>query len=178
MSQVKVDGYIEIPRHKWYQIEDIFTRIDEELEVLIKQIDYSNRLLENAVSLLNSIASSIQQIVPPAPAPPTPIPPPPTPPPPQAPGKVISLPFKVIPTDTKSYTAPEGTATEIPLTGDAFILVADSDIYIGIRQDVQSFLLTAGVYLVMYRAPELEKIYVRSSTGTANIYLMYLQVVS
>jgi hypothetical protein len=169
VSQVKVDGYVEIPRHKWYQIEDIFTRIDEELEVLIKQIDYSNRLLEDAVRALNSIASSIQQIVPPAPTPP---------PPPQAPGKVISLPFKVIPTDTKSYTAPEDTAMEIPLSGDAFILVADSDIYIGIRQDVQSFLLTAGVYLVMYRAPELEKIFVRSATGTANIYLMYLEVVS
>jgi hypothetical protein len=173
VSQVKVDGYIEIPRRKWYQIEDIFTRIDEELELLIKQIDYSNRLLEDAVRALNLIASSIQQIVPPAPTPPSP-----TPPPPQAPGKVISLPFKVIPTDTKSYTAPEDTAMEIPLAGDAFILVADSDIYIGIRQDVQSFLLTAGVYLVMYRAPELEKIYVRSATGTANIYLMYLQVVS
>jgi hypothetical protein len=172
VSQVKVDGYIEIPRHKWYQIEDIFTRIDEELEVLIKQIDYSNSLLESAVKALNSIASSIQQIVPPAP----PTPAPPTAPP--APGKVISLPFKVMPIDTKSYTVSEDTATDIPLFGDLFILVADSDIYIGISQDVQSFLLTAGVYLVMYRAPELEKIYVRSATGTANIYLMYLQVES
>jgi hypothetical protein len=172
VSQVKVDGYVEIPRHKWYQIEDIFTRMDEELEVLIKQIDYSNRLLGRAVDLLSEIASSIQQIAPPAPPTPTP----PTAPP--APGKVISLPFKVMPIDTKSYTASEDTAIDIPLFGDLFILVADSDIYIGIRQDIQSFLLTAGVYLVMYRAPELEKIYVRSATGTANIYLMYLQVVS
>jgi len=173
MSQVKVDGYVEIPRHKWYQIEDIFTRIDEELEVLIKQIDYSNRLLGRAVDLLSEIASSIQQIAPPPPAPA-----PPTPPPPQAPGKVISLPFKVMPIDTKSYTVSEDTAIDIPLFGDLFMLVADSDIYIGNRQDIQSFLLTAGVYLVMYRAPELVKIYVRSATGTANIYLMYLQVES
>jgi hypothetical protein len=175
VSQVKVDGYVEIPRHKWYQVEDIFTRIDEELELLIKQIDYSNRLLEDAVKALNLIASSIQQVVPPAPPPPT-IPPPPSPP--QAPGKVISLPFKVMPVDTKSYAVSEDTAMDIPLFGDLFILVADSDIYIGMRRDVQSFLLTAGVYLVMYRAPELEKIYVRSATGTANIYLMYLEVVS
>jgi hypothetical protein len=43
---VKVDGEILIPQHRWYQLHDIFTRIDEQLEVLIKQVDRTNRLLE------------------------------------------------------------------------------------------------------------------------------------
>jgi len=51
---VKVDGVVEIPRHQWYQLIDIFTRVDEQLEVLIKQIDYTNKLLEGIAKSLGA----------------------------------------------------------------------------------------------------------------------------
>ena len=51
---VKVDGVVEIPRHQWYQLIDIFTRVDEQLEVLIKQIDYTNQLLEGIAKSLGA----------------------------------------------------------------------------------------------------------------------------
>jgi hypothetical protein len=43
--KVRVDGVVEIPAHKWYQFIDVFTRIDELLETISKQIDYTNRIL-------------------------------------------------------------------------------------------------------------------------------------
>jgi hypothetical protein len=49
---VKVDGVVEIPRHQWYQFIDIFTRMDELLETLSKQIDYTNQLLEGIAKSL------------------------------------------------------------------------------------------------------------------------------
>jgi len=63
------------------------------------------------------------------------------------------------------------------LAGDAFIMCADSDVYIGERKDAQNFLLTAGSYLTVYRPAELDKLYVRSAKGNATIYIMYLQIV-
>jgi hypothetical protein len=51
---VKVDGEITIPRHRWYQIEDIFTRIDEQLEVVIRLLDRTNRLLESIAAALGA----------------------------------------------------------------------------------------------------------------------------
>ncbi|MCR6691587.1 MAG: hypothetical protein MRT15_04285 [archaeon YNP-LCB-003-016] len=67
---VKVDGVVEIPRHQWYQLIDIFTRVDEQLEVLIKQIDYTNKLLEGiAKSLGAAVRPPTEAILaPPAPA--------------------------------------------------------------------------------------------------------------
>jgi len=71
--KVRVDGVVEIPAHKWYEFIDVFTRIDELLETISKQIDYTN-------SLLRAIATALGTYVPPAPAPtapkvvPTPVP--------------------------------------------------------------------------------------------------------
>jgi len=53
---VRTNGETEIPPHKWYQLLDIFTRIDEQLEVLIKQIDYTNSLLRSILTSLGGIA--------------------------------------------------------------------------------------------------------------------------
>jgi len=43
--QVRVDGVAEIPAHKWYEFIDYFTRMDELLETISKQIDLTNRIL-------------------------------------------------------------------------------------------------------------------------------------
>jgi len=65
--QVRVDGVVEIPAHKWYEFIDVFTRIDELLETISKQIDYTN-------SLLRAIATTLGAYVPPAPTTPEIIP--------------------------------------------------------------------------------------------------------
>jgi hypothetical protein len=52
---VRVDGEVAIPAHRWYQLIDLFTRIDEQLEVLIKLQDRTNRLLESLVTSLGGI---------------------------------------------------------------------------------------------------------------------------
>jgi hypothetical protein len=61
---VKVDGVVEIPKHQWYQFTDIFTRIDEQLEVLIKQIDYTNKLLEGIAKALGAAVRPPTEVVP------------------------------------------------------------------------------------------------------------------
>ena len=48
---VRVDEEVVIPRRQWYQLIDIFTRIDELLEVLVKEVDYTNRLLSRLVGI-------------------------------------------------------------------------------------------------------------------------------
>ena len=175
MTEVKVDGYVRMPERQWYHVVDYLTRIDEQLEVLIKQLDYANKQLEQAVYLLGVIAGR------PAMAPPTPTPPPPTPtpgPPVPTPGKVIALPFRVKPIGTAKYIATEGAVLELPIMGDAFIMGVDSDVYIGERRDMQNFLLMAGSYLVAYRPRELNRLYAISASGNAGVYLLYLEVVA
>jgi hypothetical protein len=57
MSQntVSVDGQVQIPQHKWYQLLDLFTRVDEELELMIKLQDRTNKLLEALISALGAL---------------------------------------------------------------------------------------------------------------------------
>ena len=60
---VKVDGVVEIPRHQWYQLIDTFTRVDEQLEVLIKQIDYTNKLLEGIAKSLGAAVRPPTEVI-------------------------------------------------------------------------------------------------------------------
>jgi len=46
---VRVDEEIVIPKRQWYQLIDIFTRIDELLEILVKEVNYTNTLLSRLV---------------------------------------------------------------------------------------------------------------------------------
>jgi len=173
LSEVKVDGYVKIPKHEWHHLSDYLTRVDEQLEVMIKQLDYANKQLEQIVYMLGTIAKTCTVAIP-TPIPPITMPGPPVP----TQGKVVALPFRAKPIGTAKYTATEGNVLELPLTGDAFIMVADSDVYIGERKDAQNFLLVAGSYLTVYRPAELDKLYVRSAEGSATIYIMYLQIVN
>jgi len=56
---VKVDGEVLIPRHQWYQLLDIFTRMDEQLEVMIKLQDRTNRLLESIARSLGAMPTGV-----------------------------------------------------------------------------------------------------------------------
>jgi hypothetical protein len=53
-GMVKVDGVVEIPTHKWYEVFDKLSRVDDLLEILIKQVDYTNRLIESVLSVLST----------------------------------------------------------------------------------------------------------------------------
>jgi len=43
---VKVDGVVNIPPHRWYEFVDKLTRIDDLIEILIKQVDRIGTLIE------------------------------------------------------------------------------------------------------------------------------------
>ena len=43
---VRVDGVVSIPPHKWYEFVDTLTRIDDLMEILIKQVDRIGTLIE------------------------------------------------------------------------------------------------------------------------------------
>jgi hypothetical protein len=51
-DKVRADGLVEIPEHKWYEVFDKLSRVDDLLEILIRQVDYTN-------SLIGKIAGSI-----------------------------------------------------------------------------------------------------------------------
>jgi hypothetical protein len=55
---VKVNGVVEIPTHKWYEVFDKLSRVDDLLEILIRQVDYTNRLIESLLS--KGIAQPVQ----------------------------------------------------------------------------------------------------------------------
>jgi hypothetical protein len=54
-NTVTVDGEVQIPQHRWYQLLDLFTRVDEELELMIKLQDRTNKLLEALISALGAL---------------------------------------------------------------------------------------------------------------------------
>jgi hypothetical protein len=60
VSKVKVNGVVEIPPHKWYEVFDKLSRVDDLLEILIKQVDYTNRLIESILSTCNVIVQPAQ----------------------------------------------------------------------------------------------------------------------
>jgi hypothetical protein len=70
VNTVRVDGIVEIPPHKWYEVFDKLSRVDDLLEILIKQVDYTNRLIESILSVGNvttvqSVQTTAVQPVPP-----------------------------------------------------------------------------------------------------------------
>jgi len=153
MSKVRVDGEVEIPRKEWYHFIDALTRMDELLEVIVKQLNYTNTLLARLTGV-----------------------PPPTIPEIEIPSKLISLPYRVRLAYTKAVTVGEDKFTEIPLMYDVFIITSDSDIFIAEKPEVTGFLLVAGTYAVFSRSEAFPSIYVKSATGTANVYLAFFTV--
>ena len=148
MSEVRVDGYVKIPEHKWYQILDAFTRIDEELEVLIKQVDYANKLLATIAATLTG----------------QPVTPTPTP---------ASLPVLVL-VKTDTIAVAQDIYKEILIPYDLAVITPDLDVLIAKSPDEKGFILHGGAYLSLRR--ENERIYVKAVSGTANLYISYWQV--
>lgn len=154
MSKVRVDGEVEIPRKEWYHFIDVLTRMDELLEIITKQLNYTNTLLARLVGA----------------------PPPTIPTIPEIPSKLISLPYRVRLAYTKTVVVGEGKFVEVPLMYDVFIITSDADIYIAEKPEVTGFPLVAGTYAVLSRSETFTSIYVKSAIGTANVYLAFFEV--
>jgi hypothetical protein len=48
-TKVRTNGLTPIPEHRWYQLIDNLTRMDELLELLCKQVDLTNKLLSQMI---------------------------------------------------------------------------------------------------------------------------------
>jgi len=143
-------------------ILDVFTRIDNQLEVVV-------RLLKEIRDLL--------AVTPPTVTPPT------------APVPVVREryeevvgPYRLVlmvrglPVGSLSSSV---TATEfkrIDLMGDVAILTADDDIYITHRVDSPPFKAFGGVYLVFSRHRRFSEIYVKSVAGSTNVYVWFFRI--
>jgi len=57
--EVKVDGYVKVPAQRFL---DLFSRVDDLLEVLARQIDYSNRILEGLVLALGKPIPEVKAV--------------------------------------------------------------------------------------------------------------------
>jgi hypothetical protein len=149
VSEVRVDGYVKIPEHKWYEWIDLFTRIDEQLEVLIKQLDYTNKLLA-------SIASAVTG-------------------PPIAPQPATVPQAALVLVKTDAVTVPDTAYLELLVEYDLVLVTPDSDVLIAKSPDEKGFILYAGTYLALRR--ENEKVFVKAVSRSATLYISYWQVV-
>jgi hypothetical protein len=152
---VRVDGEVRIPEHKWYQLLDYFTRIDEQLEVLIKQVDYTNKLLR-------SIATAVTGL---------PVVQAPAPPQPQAPAPLAAP----VLAKTDTITVTSDRYQELLTSFDLVLITPDSDVLIAKSPDEKGFMLYAGAYLLLRK--ENNSIYVKAVSGTANLYISYWQII-
>jgi hypothetical protein len=153
MSKVRVDGEVEIPRKEWYHLIDVLTRMDELLEVIAKQLNYTNTLLAR---LTGAAPPTIPEI--------------------EIPSKLISLPYRVRLAYTKTVVVGEDKFVEVPLMYDVFVMTSDADIYIAEKPETTGFLLIAGTYAMFSRSETFTSIYLKSATGTANVYLAFFEV--
>jgi len=167
--KVRVDGTVEIPAHKWYEFIDVFTRIDELLETISKQIDYTN-------SLLRAIATALGAYVPPAPSPEVVSLAPLTAVSPVSPALPAGARIRLVRTD--QYLVSSDVYKEVPLSYDMVIIHPDADVLIAESQESKGLRLVSGSYLVLSRYPELSKIYAKAVSGTATVYLAFFEVSS
>jgi len=168
--QVRVDGVAEIPAHKWYEFIDVFTRMDELLVIISKQIDLTNRILR-------AIAVALGAPISPMPTAPEAIA--------LAPPAVVSPISPALPAGarirlvrTDQYSVSSDVYKEIPLIYDMAIIHPDSDVLIAESQESKGLRLVSSTYLVLSRYPELSKIYVKAVSGTATVYLAFFEVSS
>jgi len=174
VSEVRVDGYVKIPEHKWYQLLDYFTRIDEQLEVLIKQVDYTNKLLASIVAAVRGLpappapAQTVQTLAPaPAPAP--------APEQPAQPQLIVTLPVAPLLVKTDMITVTDEKYQELLMPFTLVLITPDSDVLIAKSPDEKGFILYAGTYMML--RGENESIYVKAVSGSANLYISYWHLV-
>jgi hypothetical protein len=92
-------------------------------------------------------------------------------------GGRLQAPLAVVPANiinAKSVAVTEDRYEEVALEGDIFVLTADSDIFFTNNTNY-SFPLWANSYVIMW-LKNTDKIYIRSLSGTATAYIMFLKM--
>ena len=162
--------YLRIPEGKWYEIKDIFTRIDEELVEVIKGLDM----------IIDILSKGRPVYTPPTPPPPAPAPPPP--PTVKIPTimAVVDAPLEKINSTMYTVESTKDTKHNLSPYTDIITITAYGDkIYIDftpiVRETTQ--LYPSDLFLQLRRSRKYDKLYLRSYSSTATVYITEWRIV-
>lgn len=72
---------------------------------------------------------------------------------------------------TSKITVSETDYTEYSITYDVIAIIADADVYVSKLPTGAGFLLFGGVYLAFKASDEMTALYVKSATGSTNVWI-------
>jgi len=188
--------YLRIPKGRIYEASDWFSRVDEELEQVIRGLDLVASKLDTLTTALTGMTPErireyytqvteiqrdfTQQIM-----------------qmqstvikelkesvqqwmqmlPAQITGNIISIPAKVDIYDQRKYSIDDSKWTEVNLHGDIIVITADDDVYYSKTTGMTGFILRSGAYLVITRSEELDKLYFKAVVGSTSLYIQELLI--
>jgi len=177
--------YLRIPKGRIYEAPDWFSRVDEELEQVIRGLDlvaskldtlitaltgmppdrlreFTQQILQLQTAILQDIQNAVQQWSQMLPT--------------QITGNIISIPAKVDIYDQGKYSIDDSKWTEINLHGDIVVITADDDIYYSKVTGMTGFILRSGAYLVITRSEKLDKLYFKAVVGSTSLYIQELLI--
>ena len=157
---------IPIPEEKWYQFLDKFTRIDELLETVIKELQLTNELLKIIATGRGVVPAPTLPTVPTTPTQPI-----------QFQKSVTTIPAKIRFVTIKRYDLSTTEYTEVPVLGDGILFVADQDVTYTVVQGGEEFPVLAYTYTVFYLADENQKLYFKANVSGAKLYVVYFELV-
>lgn len=154
----------KVPEHKWYELADHLTRMDEELAVIIRQL---NTLIEKTGKMVEYLASITTIYTAPTP-PPTPV------------QTITTIPAPVRIKEIREYNVGSSKDTEITIPAPVFVLLNPDggDIYfnkIKTTSTSQNYKIRDGQAHAIYFAEEENRFYVRAVSGTVKVYVMLLE---
>lgn len=155
-----------VPESKWYEFSDLFTRVDEELAVIIQQLNAVIKLLVAIAGARTTVQSTAEISLPG--------------------GKIrveiprieatgIYTPLRMLPPSEKDVTPSDDT----PYTfGDttilAWVLPWDTDIWINYQPTTgrTNFPVTSGTLLALHPSKDQRTIYMRAMTTPGKVYIL------
>ena len=170
--------YLRVPKGRLYEFEDWASRVDEELEQIIRGLD----MLIDSISNLSSSIQTMIQYVPqyqPTYQPvyqqqviqnefPSEL---------KVTGNVIALPAKVDIYDTDIIEVDETKWYEYDnLSGDIIMITADDDVFYAKTTGDDPFPLRGNNYLIFTRYRGLNKLYFRAAIGSTKVYIQKLVI--
>lgn len=158
---------LSVPKHKVYEIPDIFTRIDEELAEIIKGLNIIITQLHAILTRMGERVVIQQQT-------PTPVfyQPPSMP---QFQQKAVEIFERIERIDTFKLEASPDEYKDINLYGDVIVITPEDTILLSGRPDAPGIPVYPGVYMTFKKSEKLNRIYIKSNTGsTVNVYFMVL----
>ena len=151
---------------------DVFTRIDNQLDEVIKLLKEIRDRLPVAPTLAPPTVPTAPPTVPTVPLP-TVV---------RERYEEVVSPYRLIlmvrglPVGSLSFLVTSTEFKKIDLMGDVAILTADDDIYIAHRVDASPFKVFGGVYLVFTRHRRFSEVYVKAVAGSTNVYVWFFRI--